>query len=122
MQRWRGRILIGNNPTCKVVGIGTVKIKMWDGVIYMLSDVRHVPALKKNLISLGSLDANGCVIQAENRAMKVKTKKGSMVILRCTKSSNNLYKLKENTIISGATISTEAKGASCCYGTLGLAM
>ena len=73
-----------NDTTCKVVGIDTVKIKMWDGLTYMLSDVRHVPTLKKNLISLGTLDANGCVIQVENGVMKVK--KGSMVILHNIKS------------------------------------
>ena len=103
-----GEILIGNDATCKVVGIGTVKIKMWDGVTCTLSDVRHVPALKKNFISLGTLDANGYVIQAEDGTMKVK--KGSMVILRSTKSPNNLYRLKGNTVTSGATISKKAEG------------
>ena len=38
---------MGNNITCKVVGIGTVRIKMYDGVVRTLSDVRHVPDLKK---------------------------------------------------------------------------
>ena len=69
-----------NDVTCKVVDIGIVKIKMWDGVTLTLRDVRHVPALKKNLISLGKLDANRCVIQTDDRAIKVK--KGSMVILQ----------------------------------------
>ena len=36
-----------------------LKIKMYDGTIKTLSDVRHVPDLKKNLISLGVLDSNG---------------------------------------------------------------
>ena len=90
------------------MGIGIVKIKMWDGMTHTLSDVRHVPALKKNLISLGTLDANRSVIQAEDGAMKVK--EGAMVILRGIKSPNNLYKLKRKTVTSGATVSTEAEG------------
>ena len=36
-----------------------MKIKMYDGTIKTLSDVRPVPDLKKNLISLGVLDSNG---------------------------------------------------------------
>ena len=57
------RKVMGENPhghdaTCKVMGIGIMKIKTWDGVTGMLSDVRHVLALKKNLIFLSSLDAN----------------------------------------------------------------
>lgn len=57
---------MGNDATPKVMGIGTVKIEMWDGVTRMLSDVRHVPTLKKNLISLGTLDAKKYVIQDED--------------------------------------------------------
>ena len=74
---------------------------------HTLNDVRHVSAFKKNLISLGTLDSKESVIQAEDGAMKVK--KGSMGILRGIKSSNNLYRLKGNTVVGGATISTEAE-------------
>ena len=98
-----GGILMGNDATCKVVGIGTVKIKMRDGMTRILSDVKQVPTLKNNLIFLDTLDANGCVIQAEDWTMKVKN--GSMVILRDTKSLNNLYRLKWNTVTGGAAAS-----------------
>ena len=43
---------LGNNDTCKVVGIGNVLIKMHDGTIRTLCDERHVLRLKKNLFSL----------------------------------------------------------------------
>ena len=36
-----------NDATCPVIGICTVKIKMFDGVIRVLSNVRHVPDLRK---------------------------------------------------------------------------
>ena len=52
-------VLLGNSVSCKVVGIGTIMIKMFDGVIRKLQNVRHVPELKKNLISLGTLDSLG---------------------------------------------------------------
>ncbi|KAI9194535.1 hypothetical protein LWI28_006901 [Acer negundo] len=51
-----GEVLMGNNATCKFIRISTIKIKMFDGIVKTLSSVRHVPALKKNLISLGTLD------------------------------------------------------------------
>ena len=38
---------------------GNITFKMFDGVIRTLCDVRHVPNLRKNLISLGTLDGNG---------------------------------------------------------------
>lgn len=42
-----------------LVGIGTIRIKMFDGVVRALADVRHVPNLKRNLISLSTLDTKG---------------------------------------------------------------
>jgi hypothetical protein len=49
---------IGNGAHCKITGIGNIKIKMFDGVIRTLCDVRHVQDVEKNLISLGTLDSN----------------------------------------------------------------
>ena len=37
-----------NNVTCKTVGIGSIKIKMYDGIVRTLIDVRYVPELRKN--------------------------------------------------------------------------
>ena len=42
-----GIVLLGDNHSCKIVGVGSVKIKMFDGFIRPLTDVRHVPELKK---------------------------------------------------------------------------
>ena len=53
----KGVVLIGDNASCKVAGIGTVRIKMLDGVVCTLGDVKHVPDLKRNLTSLSTLDA-----------------------------------------------------------------
>ena len=51
-----GIVLLGDNHSCKTVGVGSVKIKMFDGVIITLTDVRHVPELKKNFFgSIGFL-------------------------------------------------------------------
>jgi hypothetical protein len=50
---------MGNDISCKVVGIGSIQIKMFDGSVKILTDVRHVPELRKSLISLGVLDIGG---------------------------------------------------------------
>ncbi|KAG8473480.1 hypothetical protein CXB51_035660 [Gossypium anomalum] len=36
-----GVVLMGNNASCKIAGVGTIKVKMFDGVVRTLSDVRH---------------------------------------------------------------------------------
>ena len=52
-----------NDAQCNVTEIGTVKIKTHDGVVRTLSNVRHVSNLKRDLISLGTLNPRGVNIQ-----------------------------------------------------------
>ena len=51
-----GFVLMGNDLSCKVVRIGNIRIKMIDGVVRTLCVVRHIPDLRKNLISLVTLN------------------------------------------------------------------
>ena len=66
-------------------------MKMFDGMVRTLSDVRHVPGLKKNLISLGTLDKNGCRITCQGVVMKVI--RGSLVMMK-GKMNGSLYALE----------------------------
>ena len=75
-----GSVLIGNDATCKVVGIGTIKIKMFNNVVRTLGEVRHVPEVIKNLISLRTLVCNGYCYKSENGSIKVS--KGAMVVIK----------------------------------------
>ena len=54
-----GDVLIGNDMHYKTTGIGSIKIRMLDDVVRTLTNVQHVPELRKNLISVGKLDENG---------------------------------------------------------------
>lgn len=56
-------VLMGNNLVCKVMGINTTSLKLADGVVTDLTQVRHVPDLKRNLISIGMLDQSSCTIR-----------------------------------------------------------
>ena len=56
MSVYGGKVLLGNNLACKVAGIGTINIKMFDGVIRNLEQVTYITELKRNLIFLGMLD------------------------------------------------------------------
>ena len=48
-----------NIHTCHIEGIGIMHIKLLDGMIRKLKDVRYVPQLQKNLILIGVLEAQG---------------------------------------------------------------
>ena len=39
-----------NNHTLEIVGVGTVRIKLFDGIIRTIQGVRHVKGLKKLIV------------------------------------------------------------------------
>jgi len=64
-------VLTGNDDPCKVVRIRNVKIKMFDGAVKTLCNVKHILDLRKNLISLGTLNYNGFSFKSEGGVIKV---------------------------------------------------
>ena len=81
---------MGDNHSCNTLGVGSVKIKMFDGVIRTLRDVRHVPKLKNKLISLGVLDS--CVHMFTSLSGVLKVSKGALVVMKELKTRSP-YKL-----------------------------
>ena len=64
-------VYMGNDHACQMLGICTINIKMFDGMVRELTEVRYVPALKKNLISLGALVSKGLKIVMEDSSLKL---------------------------------------------------
>jgi len=81
---------MGNNHSCLVVGIGSITVKLNNGLSHVLANVRHIPDLRRNLISLGTLDDAGYVCKTEGGVLKVS--RGSLVILKGSKNQG-LYVL-----------------------------
>ena len=88
--RETGTVYMGNNHSCTIQGIGNISLKLHNNKICTLTNVRYVPGLKRNLISLGTLDELGLAYKAENGAMHVFN--GNDLILSGVKR-NGLYVL-----------------------------
>jgi len=87
---------MGDDHPCKVEGIDTVRIKMFDGMIRELKEVRYVPQVKKNFISVDALEALGHGVSVRDGVLKMT--RGSMVVLKGVRR-NNLYYLMGSTVI-----------------------
>ncbi|PKI66112.1 hypothetical protein CRG98_013520 [Punica granatum] len=66
--------------TCDIVGIGEVRIKSNTSSEMLLVDVRHVSGLKKNLISLGTLDKLGYKYRCQGGVIRIP--KGALVVMK----------------------------------------
>ncbi|KAE8727661.1 hypothetical protein F3Y22_tig00005406pilonHSYRG00056 [Hibiscus syriacus] len=101
-----GSVYSCNDHALEIIGVGTIKLKMYDGIIKVVRDVRHVKGLKKNLLSYGLLDNNASKIETRKGIMKVF--RGALVVLKGEKIAANLYMLKGETLLE-----VEASVASC---------
>ena len=90
-------VLMGNNASCRVAGIGTVCTKMFDGVVRTLGDIRYIPDLNRNLLSLNTLDSKGYEYTSEGGVLKIS--KGALVVLKSHQKIVMLYVLQGSTII-----------------------
>ncbi|KAG8481664.1 hypothetical protein CXB51_026499 [Gossypium anomalum] len=101
-----GVVLMGNNASCKIAGVGTIKVKMFDGVVRTLSDVRYVPELKRNLISLSTLDSKGYRYTAESGVLKIS--KGSLVVMKGQRKTAKLCVLQGSTVTGDAAVASSS--------------
>jgi len=78
-----GNISMSNSSACKVVGMGSIKIRTHDGKLCTMNEVRYVPYMTKNLISPSLLDKKGFSFKGEGGVIHVF--KGSSLILKGVK-------------------------------------
>ena len=83
-----GGVHLADNQPCKIAGIGSISLKNHDGSTRVLTDVRYIPKLEKNLISLGTLESKGFTIIMQNGILKVVSR--ALVIMKGIRR-NNLY-------------------------------
>ena len=69
-----------NRHTYQIEVIGTVHIKLFDEMIRELKDIRHVHQSQKNLILVGTLEAQGIRGTLGEGVLKISS--GSFVILK----------------------------------------
>lgn len=65
-----GKAVLGNNKTSMVKRIGNLRLKLHNDTELVLQDVRSLPKLNKNLVTLVSLDKEGCTFRSENGKLR----------------------------------------------------
>ena len=81
-----GLVYMDNNNTCGTEGIGTIQLRLHDGTVKDLKEVRFIPKMKTNLISLGTLEASGYTITLKDDGLKVSLK--NMVVMKGIRRKN----------------------------------
>jgi len=64
-------MVMGDDHSCHMKEIGTVLVKIFDGMVQELKDVKYVPQLKRNFISVGTLKALGLAVSIRDGVLKM---------------------------------------------------
>ena len=54
-----GKVYLAYGETLYIVSIGDIYLKMSNNVVWKIHNVRHIPKLMCNLVSIGQLDNEG---------------------------------------------------------------
>ena len=100
-----GVVYLADNQPCKIAGIGSISLKNHDGSTRVLTDVRYILKLEKNLISLGTLESKGFTIIMQNGILKVVSE--ALVVMKGIRR-NNLYLYQGSITVGTAAAVTEA--------------
>lgn len=100
-----GKVRMANNSHTEVKGIGSVRFRNQDGTTFVLHEVRFMPGIARNLISLGTLEQKGCEFRGSGGVVKIV--KGCVVIMKGERKGNDtLY------ILKGSAVKVEACSAT----------
>jgi len=80
-----------DDHTCRLVDKGTVCVRMYDETLKELNEVRYIPRITKNLISVGALEEEGL-------REPLKDVYGPLVVPEDIRR-NNVYYLMGSTVI-----------------------
>ena len=86
---------VGDDHTCWLVGKGIVHIRMYDGTLRELKEVRYISSMTKNIISIGALEAEGVRGTLGENILKMSG--SSLVVLKGIRH-NNVYYLMGSTV------------------------
>ncbi|KAL2533054.1 Retrovirus-related Pol polyprotein from transposon TNT 1-94 [Abeliophyllum distichum] len=70
------KVYMGANNTQVAVKIGNIDIRIHDGMVRTIHNVRHVPNLKRKLVALGVLEDEGYWFKAEGKSHRLSFGKG----------------------------------------------
>ena len=62
---------LGDDEPYQIVGMGKIQIKKKNGNQWLLKEVRHIPDLRKSIISTGQLASEGCISIFTDKVWKV---------------------------------------------------
>lgn len=85
-----GTVKFGDGSVVDIQGRGMILFACRNGEHHALTDVYYIPRLRRNIVSLGQLDENGCQILIENDVLCLRDQQQRLLV-RVERARNRLY-------------------------------
>lgn len=95
---------LGDDHPYRVTGIGSIRVRMFNKMVQISMNVKHIPELKKNLVSLGYLERSGYSFSYKARSGVMNISNGTITVMRRRRLENNLYMMEESMIIGDSDV------------------
>ena len=104
-----GRVRMANNISSEIKGVGSVRFQNPDGTTFLLQDVRYMPDISRNLISMGTLEEKGCEFKGSNGLLQVLkgctmfmkgVRHKSLYILQAKAKTLTAYTVESSSVVS----------------------
>ena len=104
---------MGDDSRYMDIGVGDIKFKMYDDQEILLKGVKHVPGLRRNLISLGILHNEGLLYQVAPDKKTLRVMQGGKTVMIGENSvTTHQYKLR-GSVVEGGVMDGRATVAVC---------
>ena len=102
-------VTLGDDYSCRIARIDTIQVWIFDEIVRTLTNVKHVPEFKKNLVSLDYLERIRCSFNSHARSGVLNIFKRAMVVMRGRRLENNLCRLKGSVVIGDSDMAIMAQ-------------
>ena len=59
-------MILGDESSCGVAGVGSIRLRMYDGRVWILIDVHHVSNLRRSVVSLRYLEEKDFIFRSNS--------------------------------------------------------
>ena len=87
------RVILGDGSSCSVAGVGSIKLRMFDGRVRILTNVHYILDLRRSIVSLGYLVEKDCTFRSNSGILNIS--KGDRIVIRGRRLRSCLYQLRD---------------------------
>ena len=99
-------MILGDKSSYGVAEVNSIRLRMYDGRVLILTDVHHVSDLRRNIVSLRYLEEKGFIFRSDLGVLNVS--KDNKIMMRRKRLRSCLYQMERYIMYKEAEVIASA--------------